>query len=231
MKEENNITQLYQDAFKDFAVEAPASTYAKVQNQLGRKSLLTLDPTRLNVFYLALVSGIVAWAIIGNSPAPIADQPVNEEKEVASVILGEEANDLQESIVYEEVETEKMETLALQEETSRTCVNRSTVSGNSAMTEHETVDSESIAVVLPEETITTEMEAPTSLELNEESELEDNKALDVIEVAEEMQKQEDDRPTTSVNGAKVESAEDFLRGLKFDRDNNAGITVRKKSKK
>jgi len=72
MKTEDKITQVYQDAFKDFSAVAPASVQTGALNQLGRKSLLTLDPTRLNVFYMALLSGVIAWSILGTGSDELA---------------------------------------------------------------------------------------------------------------------------------------------------------------
>ena len=85
MKTQDKITQVYQNAFKDYAVEAPASLQAGALKQLGRNSLLTIDPSRFNVFYLALLSGAIAWAILGSTSEELVQESSSNQLEFEKV--------------------------------------------------------------------------------------------------------------------------------------------------
>ncbi|MFK7757474.1 MAG: hypothetical protein AB8B53_11140 [Flavobacteriales bacterium] len=245
MKNQDNITQLYQDAFNDFEVQAPAEVYTKVQNQLGRKSLLTLDPTRLNVFYLALLSGIVAWSILGNtSDAPLAEDFKEKTETVSKVLAVQDQASTETTFLSDKTEEEfkaKPEeatgqvVLASESTLDQMAESNIVLSSvtNTPMEIQARVESENTGLAIADENLE-EKTAITGLEeiIPEEKDagISNNTLLNEVSEEEPTVAEEVKRATapTSVNGSTPESAKAFLDGLKLDRDNQKDLKLKKK---
>ena len=228
MKKEDNITQLYKDAFSDFSVSAPQSVYKKVQRNLKRKSLLTLDPTRLNVFYLVLLSGAVAWAILGNYSTETADlnRTPKVVSKVASVIQQDPIHKEElSSFTLTDEEAERAETVepllvkrGVKESSRSNLLARTSssqgIGGTTDLAENVELGAEEVMV---EEL--TQAEMPSDItETLEENRINE----EVVEI--------DLREKITLNNTRVESANEFMRLLALDSDKKAALTISTKKK-
>ena len=218
MKKEDNITQLYKDAFSDFSVSAPESVYKKVQLDLGRMSLLTWDPTRLNVFYLALMSGLVALAILGVYPTETAEVNVTPDiiSNTASVLPDDpiQENELI-STIQPSKELEKAEVVQpvlLEKALNRTAIINIT---SEIILPIELVDE------LEEILIAKEIEFVEELENSSET-IKDKTIAEETEV--------DVREKISLSNSRVEPANEFMRLLSLDSDKKGALTISTKKK-
>lgn len=213
MKKEDNITQLYKDAFSDFSVSAPESVYKKVQLDLGRVSLLTWDPTRLNVFYLALMSGLSALAILGVYPTETAEVNVtpNIISNTASVLTGDpiQENELISTIqpTKELEKAEVVQPVLVEEAVNRTAITNITPEINLPI---ELVDE------LEEILIAEEFEFVE--ELGNSSETIKDKTID-------EETEVDVREKISLSNSRVEPANEFMRLLSLDSDKKGALTI------
>lgn len=228
MKKEDNITQLYNHAFSDFSVSAPTSVYKKVQRDLKRKSLLTLDPTRLNVFYLVLLSGAVAWAILGNYSAETAElnRTPRVVSKVASVIQQEPTHKEElSSFTLTDEEAERVETVepllvnrGVKESSRSNLLARTSssqgVGGTTDLAKNVELGAEEVVV---EELTQAEMLSDIT-ETIEENTIDE----EVVEI--------DLREKITLNNTKVESANEFMRLLALDSDKKGALTIRTKKK-
>ncbi|MFB0960636.1 MAG: hypothetical protein QMB20_05500 [Flavobacteriales bacterium] len=221
MKKEDNITQLYKDAFSDFSVSAPESVYKKVQLDIGRMSLLTLDPARLNVFYLALMSGLVALAILGSYPSETAEVNVTPDitPNTVSVLPHDpiQENDLNSTIQpLEELEkVEIFQPVLVETEVNRTSITNMTseiIFPNELVVEVEELEK----IIFAEET-----EFAEELEISSETSR-DNSIAEEAEV--------DVREKISLSNSRVEPAHEFMRLLSLDSDKKGALTISTKKK-
>jgi len=227
MNTQDKITEVYQNAFKDFAVEAPASVQAGALSQLGRKSLLTLDPARFNVFYMALISGAIAWAIIGtnsndlaqenNSSLPLIENAKSEISSISS--LDKTANLALQStkITSSLIEPEKIAVSS--EVSSEIPVYKFQKKTNLKSTKNQLNEAETDAFVGSglEDVATLEAVIPNSDELEF-----------LTPVQAELKESIDDitkLDPISLSGAKVQRPEDLIRQTKLDSDNEIKVTV------
>jgi hypothetical protein len=217
MKKEDNITQLYKDAFNDFSVSAPESVYKKVQLDIGRMSLLTLDPARLNVFYLALMSGLVALAILGSYPSETAEVNVTPDitPNTVSVLPHDpiQENDLNSTIQpLEELEkVEIFQPVLVETEVNRTSITNMTseiIFPNELVVEVEELEK----IIFAEET-----EFAEELETSRDNSIAEEAEVDV-------------REKISLSNSRVEPAHEFMRLLSLDSDKKGALTISTKKK-
>ena len=218
MKKDDNITQLYKDAFSDFSVSAPESVYKKVQIDLGRMSLLTWDPTRLNVFYLALMSGLVALAILGvypsetaevnvtpniisNTASVLPDDPIQENELIATI---QPSKELEKAEVVQSVLTEKA--------VNRMAITNITPEINLPI---ELVDELEEILIVEEFEFVEELE--NSLETIKDKTIAEETEVDV-------------REKISLSNSRVEPANEFMRLLSLDSDKKGALTISTKKK-
>ncbi|MEJ6681171.1 MAG: hypothetical protein QNL21_03655 [Flavobacteriales bacterium] len=221
MKKEDNITELYKNAFNDYSVLAPASVYKKVQLELDRKSLLTIDPTRLNVFYMALMSGAVAWAILGNYSAEITNASITPEIN-ANTELVLQHNSIQDNEYnsanefFEELEKAEVVQPVLSEKSST----------------RESITNTTSEIMFPNE-LAGKLEGLEEIIFGEQIEfVEDveisSETIDDKTIAED--KEEDVREKISLSNSRVESASEFMRLLSLDSDKKGSLTISTKKK-
>tara|TARA_B100000768_G_scaffold182036_1_gene208683 strand:- start:10579 stop:11244 length:666 start_codon:yes stop_codon:yes gene_type:complete len=221
MKKEDNITELYKNAFNDYSVRAPASVYKKVQLELDRKSLLTIDPTRLNVFYMALMSGAVAWAILGNYSAEITNASIIPEIK-ANTELVLQHNSIQDNKYnsanefFEELEkAEVVQPVIFEKSWTRQSITNAT---DEIIFPNELVgELEGLEEIISGEQI----EFVENVEISSET-IEDN--------AKAEEKEEDFREKISLTNSRVESASEFMRLLSLDSDKKGALTISTKKK-
>lgn len=221
MKKEDNITELYKNAFNDYSVLAPASVYKKVQLEIDRKSLLTIDPTRLNVFYMALMSGAVAWAILGNYSAEITNASITPEIN-ANTELFLQHNSIQDNEYnsanefFEELEKAEVVQPVLSEKSST----------------RESITNTTSEITFPNELVgepegLEEIISGEQIEFVEDVEI-SSETIDDKTIAED--KEEDVREKMSLSNSRVESASEFMRLLSLDSDKKGSLTISTKKK-
>ena len=221
MKKEDNITELYKNAFNDYSVLAPASVYKKVQLELDRKSLLTIDPARLNVFYMALMSGAVAWAILGNYSAEITNASITPEINAnTELVLQHNSNQDNEynsaNEFFEELEKAEVVQPVLSEKSST----------------RESITNTTSEIMFPNE-LAGKLEGLEEIIFGEQIEfVEDveisSETIDDKTIAED--KEEDVREKISLSNSRVESASEFMRLLSLDSDKKGSLTISTKKK-
>ncbi len=218
MNTQDKLTQLYADAFSDYTETPPQEVYSKVRKELNRKSLLTLDPTRLNVFYLALLSGVAALALVNLNTANTAETEVSPlpstQETVFAVNLKVDKT--------EEVEIEDAQIgMKLQNVSSLEEAKYEASENSMPIEESYSEESEQIS---DDEVVNSEIIEEKTAETPEVSIIPDESVtVDPIEVSDIEVKQ-----SWSVENATVESPEDLLRALRFDEDKNANLGIKKK---
>ena len=228
MKTEDKITQVYQDAFKDFSAVAPASVQTGALNQLGRKSLLTLDPTRLNVFYMALLSGVIAWSILGTGSDELAVK--NTEPNLLQTANSTNTadlinNDETTASFYEESNQEENDLTAKSNEGNKpkTSKNLTNVVKTNRITSAATNDGlASLTADELEPFITEELELVT--EMNPQENAADAVIIETIKPSLKDEIEKAIMPV-SLEGAKIQNPKEFLKHLYFDRNNKVTLTV------
>ncbi|GEM_PF-1023945 len=229
MNTPDKITQVYQDAFRDLAVEAPASVQAGALKQLGRKSLLTIDPTRFNVFYMALISGALAWAIIGTNSNELVLNDTPEQIVVDDVQKTENDGDfsaLQSANTSETLQVSQEESIPVNDEKvmtatkveNRKLANSTMDNISNAQSTHEFTSKKEQFIESPKAKATHEAIAQT---------IESPKMITPIEADLEPSLIDLVDPVSLV-GARVQSANSFIRQIKLDSDEKLKLAVIKK---
>ena len=181
-------------------------------------SLLTWDPTRLNVFYLALMSGLVALAILGvypnetaevnvtpniisNTASVLPDDPIQENELIATI---QPSKELEKAEVVQSVLTEKA--------VNRMAITNITPEINLPI---ELVDELEEILIVEEFEFVEELE--NSLETIKDKTIAEETEVDV-------------REKISLSNSRVEPANEFMRLLSLDSDKKGALTISTKKK-
>jgi len=241
MRKDDYITQLYQQTLKDYSAEAPKDMFSKVSKDIGRKSLLTIDPSRLNIFYLALLSGVAALMVYDYVPEETTSNKGLEQKENVALEAEKDidddlayetqVNDLEDEIINARGASEQVNTpdevgvlakpaapLRSFEKSNKEEVLNS--ASTSKVSDSKSGNLDNLTVINEDEA-----ELPTTVQKDAASKPSETMDEQLITSPKEAIEQKLPQSTT---GLELESAGKFLKELNFDKDKKAQIEASSK---